>query len=110
MDDSNNTSIAEAVLDQVLALARRRTNTHRDTNTGSVSGSVPGPGSGYPVDELEWLATTAFNRAVDFYRDSEDARCRRWAGKAIEVAELVDGGGSGLGQLMRRNLGMLGLG
>ncbi|RMJ26140.1 hypothetical protein PHISP_02985 [Aspergillus sp. HF37] len=94
-DDNTNASIAEAVLDQILALGRR-------------SRSHQGSGSEYPAEELEWLATTTFNRAVDFYRESEDADCRRWAGKAIEVAELVDGGA--LGQLLRRNLGMLGLG
>lgn len=48
---------------------------------------------------------------MDFYRDSEDAECLRWAGKAIEVAELVraETGGLLVG-LLRRNLGGLGLG
>lgn len=51
-----------------------------------------------------------FNRAVDFYRDAADADCLRWAGKAIEVAELVRGDGEGvLVDLMRRNLSVLGI-
>lgn len=107
--DGDDTGVAEAVLDQVLALARR------SRSQGSSSGPNPNlsPGScaGYPVDELQWLATTAFNRAMDFYRVSEDGNCRRWAGKAIELAELVDEDGNyELEELLRRKLGLLGLG
>lgn len=48
---------------------------------------------------------------MDFYRVSEDGNCRRWAGKAIELAELVDEGGNyELEELLRRKLGLLGLG
>lgn len=73
----------------------------------------------YSNEELEWLATVAFNRAMDFYLVSADEECRRWAGKAIEVADLVggcriagNGGGNGagtsaLGRLLRGNLAKL---
>ncbi|KAL8654418.1 MAG: hypothetical protein Q9210_001512 [Variospora velana] len=44
----------------------------------------------YPAEELEWIATTAFNRAVDFYCTSQDDACRSWAGKAISLANLGD--------------------
>ncbi|KAL8827012.1 MAG: hypothetical protein Q9191_003441 [Dirinaria sp. TL-2023a] len=47
-----------------------------------------------PTEELEYLATTAFNRAVDFYCASQDAACRRWAGKALEMTELCSDGGA----------------
>lgn len=133
-DDNNNdnTPIAETVLDQILFLARKSHSTIHSTagqqspsNTGtvpssgpvSVPGSSSGSGSVYPREELEWLASTTFNRAVDFYRVSADAECKRWARKAIEVAELVDRGsnkgndydGVGLAGLLRGKLGVLGL-
>ncbi|RJE21969.1 hypothetical protein PHISCL_05711 [Aspergillus sclerotialis] len=95
--------VAEAVIDQVLALARQSNSTSTSQNARAR----------FQDEELAWLATTAFNRAVDFYRDSADADCARWAGKAIEVADLVgcdEGpGGGGLAALLRRNLGLLGL-
>ena len=46
------------------------------------------------MEELEWVATTAFNRAVDFYCASQDEACRRWAEKALTIAELGDDGGA----------------
>jgi len=42
----------------------------------------------YPEEELEWIATTAFNRAVDFYCAGEDALCKSWAVKAVTVASF----------------------
>jgi hypothetical protein len=47
----------------------------------------------YPPEELEWLATTTFNRAVDLYCASDDAACKRWAELALSVALFVDDGG-----------------
>ncbi|KAI9690965.1 MAG: hypothetical protein M1822_008585 [Bathelium mastoideum] len=41
----------------------------------------------YPVEELEWLATTAFNRSVDLYCASDDDGCRLWAAKALGLAK-----------------------
>ncbi|KAF2143242.1 uncharacterized protein K452DRAFT_167927 [Aplosporella prunicola CBS 121167] len=48
----------------------------------------------YPRDELEWLATTAFNRGVDAFCAGDDARCRMWAERALEVAARVSDGGA----------------
>ncbi len=45
------------------------------------------------MEELEWVATTAFNRAVDFYCTSQDAICRRWAEKAMSLADLSNDDG-----------------
>lgn len=46
----------------------------------------------YPPDELEWLATTAFNHAVDLYCASDDEACKTWAEKALNLAmEANDG-------------------
>ena len=50
-------------------------------------------GQSYPAEELEWLATTTFNRAVDFYCVSQDAACKRWAEKALAVATTMSDGG-----------------
>ena len=40
----------------------------------------------YPADELEWLAITLFNHAIDLYCNSQDEECLQWADKALEVA------------------------
>lgn len=48
----------------------------------------------YPTVELEWLATTAFNRAVDYYCASDDEKTRLWADKALMLAGDVNDGGS----------------
>ena len=86
------------MLDQFLALARKPNPTH-DTRER------------FPNYELGWFCTTAFNRAVDFYRDFADADFVRWAWKAIEAADLLDcdGGTGGMGPLLRENLRLLGL-
>ncbi|KAF2090252.1 SPO22-domain-containing protein [Saccharata proteae CBS 121410] len=49
---------------------------------------------GYPSEELEWLATTVFNRAVDLYCANDDGGCRLWAEKALGLAVLVVDGGA----------------
>ena len=41
----------------------------------------------YPAEEIEWLATTAFNRSVDFYCACDDDGCRLWAEKALGLAQ-----------------------
>lgn len=43
----------------------------------------------YPAEELEWLATTTFNKAVDFYCASQNVECRRWAEKALSIADSM---------------------
>jgi hypothetical protein len=72
-------AIAETVLDRVYMFARDHT--HFSTN------KLPF----YPADELEWLATTAFNQAVDFYVVSNDKDSQRWGRKAIGLAGLIQG-------------------
>lgn len=46
-----------------------------------------------PPEELEWLATTAFNHAVDFYFAKQDELCQTWAFKAFALAHLYEDGG-----------------
>lgn len=48
----------------------------------------------YPAEELEWLATTAFNRAIDFFCTSQDQPCRLWAEKALALSNLCEDGGA----------------
>lgn len=71
---------AEAILDQAYAISRD--GHHRHLNDNNIANCYPG-------EELEWLATTVFNRAVDFYLASDDSACRRWAQKALDLAGLM---------------------
>ena len=48
-------------------------------------------GAAYPVEEAEWLATTAFNRAVDVYSGGDAEGARTWAERALELAATVEG-------------------
>ncbi|KAK4204676.1 meiosis protein SPO22/ZIP4 like-domain-containing protein, partial [Triangularia verruculosa] len=63
----------------------------------------------WPEEELEWMAATAFNHAIDCYGANERERAKEWAGKAIKMAGFCrDGGGlEGLlkGKYQRLNLG-----
>jgi hypothetical protein len=47
----------------------------------------------YPPVELEWLATTAFNHAVDYYLQDNDELCKRWAEQAFTIAQWLEDGG-----------------
>lgn len=42
--------------------------------------------AGWPEEEIEWMATTAFNHAIDCYSAHETERSKEWAGKAINLA------------------------
>ncbi|KAI9880696.1 MAG: hypothetical protein M1830_001329 [Pleopsidium flavum] len=75
---TSDINIAEHLLDQIVNVAK-------DTKV------KPDP---YPREELEWLATTTFNRAVDYYCASDDGACRRWAEKALSIASLNEDGGA----------------
>jgi hypothetical protein len=44
----------------------------------------------YPQTELEWLATTAFNRGVDYYLQNDDMKCKVWADQSFLVAQRID--------------------
>lgn len=60
----------------------------------------------YPPEELEWLATTAFNRAIDFYCTSQDQPCRLWAEKALTLSNLCEDGGALHEVLQEKYLGL----
>ncbi|KAL2872744.1 uncharacterized protein BJX67DRAFT_376535 [Aspergillus lucknowensis] len=83
--------LAESVLDQALILARDN----------------PIVRAQYPKEELEWLATVSFNRAVEFFLMSADEECNRWARKAIALADLIEEDRGELGRHLRGNLAKL---
>lgn len=60
---------------------------------------------GYPQEELEWLATTTFNRAVDAYCAADEEGCRVLGDWALEVAGRMTGRvGERVGELLRGRL------
>lgn len=60
----------------------------------------------YPPTELEWLATTAFNHAVDHYVQEKDDRCKLWAEKALQLAEWAEKGSGLRSALMQKYSGL----
>ncbi|KAL5459232.1 hypothetical protein PMIN06_002899 [Paraphaeosphaeria minitans] len=60
----------------------------------------------YPATELEWLATTAFNHAVDYYVQEKDDKCKLWAEKALTLAEWAEKGSGLRAALMEKYSGL----
>lgn len=95
------THIAVQLLDQAVAIAEdakkvcESTSSRRNSDdltrclSWLLQKSMP-----YPPEELEWLATTAFNRAIDFYCTSQDQPCRLWAEKALALSNICEDGGA----------------
>ncbi|KAL5321709.1 hypothetical protein ACEPPN_009669 [Leptodophora sp. 'Broadleaf-Isolate-01'] len=75
---TDNIDIAGPLLDQAYAYADAASETQRP----------------FPTEELEWMATTAFNRAVDFYCAGDDEIAKDWAGKALNIAQHCSDEGS----------------
>ena len=69
------------------------------------------PNAQYPAEELEWLATTTFNRAVDAYCASDEAACRARVEEALNIAQRLVSrdGGSLRGAMVKRASGLLGV-
>ncbi|KAK3072410.1 sporulation-specific protein 22 [Teratosphaeriaceae sp. CCFEE 6253] len=55
----------------------------------------------YPLDELCWLATTAFNKAVDSMAGGDVEGPEPWIAAALELARYADDNGSLHGNLTR---------
>lgn len=85
----------------LFLLVQASLDSDKTSSVGSIQKSVH-----YPVEELDWIATTTFNRAVDFYCTSQDEACRRWAEKAISLATLGDDGGQLHQLLQNKYLGL----
>ena len=86
---SSDKKTVEKLLDQVLTIVE-------------TADKAQGQGEPYPAEELEWLATTTFNRAIDFYCSSQDIECRRWAEKALNLGGLCKDGGALHGVLQEK--------
>lgn len=56
----------------------------------------------YPQTELEWLATTSFNRAIDYYMQEEDDKCKMWAEKSFVIAQWLEDDGAVRDLLMEK--------
>ncbi|RFU28018.1 hypothetical protein B7463_g8334, partial [Scytalidium lignicola] len=73
-----NPTVAEQLLDQIQSLAEELSET-------------PLP---YPTEELEWISSSAFNHAIDLYCAGDDDATKIWAGKALNIAHLVQDDGA----------------
>ena len=88
-----------SIIDQAIILAR----SSRGRQNSATSDEDHDNTHIYPAEEIEWLATTLFNRAIDLYVAGRQEETRRWAGKAIECADVlaVEGRSGDGGQLSR---------
>ncbi|TVY49609.1 hypothetical protein LOCC1_G000373 [Lachnellula occidentalis] len=75
---SDNIEIAEQLLDQVQQHAHEAQDTDQP----------------YPTAELDWIASKAFNHAVDLYCGGQDIACKNWASKALNIAHYCADNGA----------------
>ncbi|TVY21229.1 hypothetical protein LARI1_G000647 [Lachnellula arida] len=75
---SDNVEIAEQLLDQVQQHAHEAQDTDQP----------------YPTEELDWIASKAFNHAVDLYCGGQDIACKNWASKALNIAHYCADNGA----------------
>ncbi|KAK3985786.1 meiosis protein SPO22/ZIP4 like-domain-containing protein [Cladorrhinum sp. PSN332] len=61
----------------------------------------------WPEEELEWMAATAFNHAIDCYGAHEIERARAWATRAIKLAQFCDD--TGLDEVLQTKYQRLGI-
>ena len=92
-------NVARQLLDQAVMIAQVAQKVCDSTHSKRISDDLTQILSSrfqqfmsYPSEELEWLASTAFNRAIDFYCTSHDAECRDWAEKALELSMFCEDG------------------
>lgn len=100
-----NLDLVKTIIEQALALARSSGARINDAD-GDVD--MDGTPSAYPPDELEWLAATLFNLGIDCYVAEDEAQARFWAGKAVEIADVVAESDKGmLARMLRGKCGEL---
>ncbi|KAI7328975.1 SPO22-domain-containing protein [Hortaea werneckii] len=78
LHDQDN-GLALKLVEQAAAIARKGYN---------------GEGEEYPNVELTWLATMAFNKAIDCFASGDYGGCQSWADAALELAYYADDNGS----------------
>ena len=128
-EESEILVMLEEVVDQALVMAgnlqqhqaESRVDLDRNSRTGNSFAETTGGHptgvaaavtvSPYPTEELEWLSTTLFNLAVDLYVAEKEPLAKNWAGKAVEVADMLSAGGDGglLVRVLRSKIADLGL-
>lgn len=81
-----NGGISVKLVEQAAVLARRGTEMRNDP---------------YPEDELQWLATTAFNKAVDLLAVEDRQAADQWMEAALELARYAADNGSLHAQLTK---------
>lgn len=79
-------SMGIKLVEQAASLARRGTEMKNDP---------------YPEDELQWLATTAFNKAVDLLTAGDRHTADQWIEAALELARYAADNGSLHAQLTK---------
>ncbi len=62
----------------------------------------------WPKEEIEWMAATAFNHAVDYFNSQEAEKAKEWATKAISLAHYGEDEG-GLERTLQEKYMRLGL-
>lgn len=77
--DDNNGDASIKLVEQAATLAKRGTEMRNDP---------------YPEDELQWLATMSFNRAVDLLVLDDRAAAERWIEAALELARYAADNGT----------------
>ena len=94
--ENDNMKLLEEVVGQAISLASTGKTREEQRQAYGQEADMPdaGLGGAYPADELEWLAITLFNLAVDYYVGQEEELGKKWARKAVELADiLVKSGG-----------------
>ncbi|KPI44836.1 uncharacterized protein AB675_2353 [Cyphellophora attinorum] len=111
--------ILSPVVAESISIARAAAEAMSVTNPlGEVPRRAAAQNELYPADELQWLATTLFNLAVDLHFANQPDLASQWARGAIELADILAlyldgksggsgpgaqaGGGRGLAQTLRK--------
>jgi hypothetical protein len=93
---SGNSNIAEQLIEQISYLAQDAAEVRpinvlsEDFFPAHSSKQTDLP---YPAEELEWVATRAFNHAVDLYCSGDDDGCKKWAAQSLNIAHFCPDGG-----------------
>ncbi|KAI9651758.1 MAG: hypothetical protein M1831_007602 [Alyxoria varia] len=86
---STPSTTTETIITRALNLMDTASNTPTTNNPQRSTSSTHPENDGssiYPPEEIEWLATTTFNRAVDAYCAADEENCRNLGELALECA------------------------
>lgn len=114
--ESENVKLVEAVVEHAIMLAATGNPTRRKREDCEKDAAIADAESHRAdvAEELEWIATTLFNLAVDYYVGEQEELGKKWARKAVELAEefansqKVNGDGGLLARVLREKMAELG--